>query len=61
MNLVESAPFNIGKNKLYEGASGNLIALASKLSFQQGFVAISEHIRNYRAKQRARCSTRRKT
>ena len=24
MNLVESAPFNIGKNKLYEGVPGNL-------------------------------------
>jgi hypothetical protein len=37
MNLVESAPFNIGKNKLYEGVAGNLVAYACKLSFQYGF------------------------
>jgi hypothetical protein len=37
MNLVESAPFNIGKNKLYEGAAGNLVAYACKVSFQKGF------------------------
>ncbi len=37
MNLVESAPFNIGKNKLYEGVSGNLVAYACKVSFQKGF------------------------
>lgn len=37
MNLVESAPFNIGKNKLYEGVAGNLVAYACKVSFQQGF------------------------
>jgi hypothetical protein len=37
MNLVESAPFNIGKNKLYEGVPGNLVAYACKLSFQKGF------------------------
>ena len=37
MNLVESAPFNFGKNKLYEGVPGNLVAFACKLSFQRGF------------------------
>ena len=37
MNLVESAPFNIGKNKLYEGVAGNLVAFACKVSFQKGF------------------------
>lgn len=26
MNLLENAPFNIGKNKLYEGVAGNLVA-----------------------------------
>lgn len=44
MNLVESAPFNIGKNKLYEGVAGNLVAYACKLSFQHnfdGFVAFT--------------------
>jgi hypothetical protein len=37
MNLVESAPFNIGRNKIYEGVAGNLVAFACKLSFQRGF------------------------
>jgi len=37
MNLLESAPFNIGKSKLYEGVAGNLVAYACKLSFQKGF------------------------
>ena len=37
MNLLENAPFNIGKNKLYEGVAGNLVAFACKLSFQYGF------------------------
>jgi hypothetical protein len=36
MYLLESSPFNIGKNKLYEGVSGNLVAFACKLSFQRG-------------------------
>lgn len=37
MNLLENAPFNIGKGKLYEGVAGNLVAFACKLSFQLGF------------------------
>ncbi len=37
MSLVESAPFNIGKNKLYEGVAGNMVAFACQLSFQRGF------------------------
>jgi hypothetical protein len=37
MNLLESAPFNLGKNKLYEGVAGNLVAFACKVSFQKGF------------------------
>lgn len=37
MNLLESAPFNIGKNKIYEGVAGNLVAYACKISFQRGF------------------------
>ncbi len=37
MDLLESAPFNIGQNKLYEGVAGNLVAYACKLSFQKGF------------------------
>src|SRR5690606_4168729 len=37
MNLLESAPFNLGRNKLYEGVPGNLVAFACKVSFQKGF------------------------
>ena len=37
MNLLESAPFNIGNSKLYEGVAGNLVAYACKVSFQHGF------------------------
>lgn len=37
MELLESAPFNIGKSKLYEGVPGNLVAYVCKVSFQQGF------------------------
>jgi hypothetical protein len=36
MHLVESAPFNKGKTKLYSGVPGNLVAFACKLSFQRG-------------------------
>jgi hypothetical protein len=36
MYLLESAPFNIGKDKIYEGIPGNLDAFACKLSFQRG-------------------------
>ena len=36
MHLVESAAFNKGKSKMYEGVAGNLIAYACKLSFQRG-------------------------
>lgn len=37
MNLLESASFNIGRNKIYEGVAGNLVAYACKISFQRGF------------------------
>ena len=36
INLVENAPFNIGKKKLYEGVPGNLFAFACKLSWDNG-------------------------
>ena len=36
MHLLESAPFNKGKNKVYMGVPGNLVAFACKLSFQRG-------------------------
>jgi hypothetical protein len=37
MDLLENAPFNLGRNKLYEGVAGNLVAYACKVSFQYGF------------------------
>ena len=37
MHLVESAPFNKGKTKIYAGVPGNLVAFACKVSFQRGF------------------------
>ena len=37
MDLIESAPFNLGQNKIYEGVAGNLVAFACKVSFQRGF------------------------
>jgi len=36
MHLVENAPFNKGKAKIYAGVPGNLVAFACKLSFQRG-------------------------
>jgi len=37
MHLIESAPFNKGKAKIYLGIPGNLVAYACRLSFQKGF------------------------
>ena len=37
MHLLESAPFNMGQGKLYEGVAGNLVAYACKIAFQLGF------------------------
>ena len=37
INLVESANFNRGKDKLYEGVGGNLFAHACKISKDSGF------------------------
>lgn len=36
MHLVESAPFNKGKSKMYAGVPGNLVAFACKFAFQRG-------------------------
>ena len=36
MHVIESAPFNIGKNKMYEGVPGNLVAFACRQSFLRG-------------------------
>jgi len=37
MHLIESAPFNKGKSKVYLGVPGNLVAYACRLSFQKGY------------------------
>ena len=36
MHLVESAPFNKGKTKVYAGVPGNLVVFACGLAFQRG-------------------------
>jgi hypothetical protein len=36
LHLIESAPFNLGKKKLYEGVAGNLFAYSCKLSWDNG-------------------------
>jgi len=55
MNLIETAPFNFGANKIYLGVPGNLVAFACKRSFKHGFdgyvaftakTALLEHYKN---------------
>lgn len=44
MHLLENAPFNVGKGKIYEGVAGNLVAYICKTSFlhgHEGFVAFT--------------------
>jgi hypothetical protein len=48
LHLVENAPFNFGKNKLYEGVAGNLFAFTCKQSWDkgyQGFVSFTSKTR----------------
>jgi hypothetical protein len=53
VHLIENAPFNKGKTKVYAGVVGNLVAYACKLSFQRGnegnvsFIAKSQLIKHY--------------
>ena len=53
MHLVESAPYNKGKTKMYSGVPGNLVAFACKLSFQRGhdgnvsFISKTQLIQHY--------------
>lgn len=53
MDLIESAKFNKGKNKLYKGVAGNLVAFACKTSFEKGhdgvvsFIAKTQLIDHY--------------
>jgi hypothetical protein len=37
LHLIESAPFNLGRNKLYEGVPGNLFAFTCKSSWDKGY------------------------
>jgi hypothetical protein len=37
IDLIESAPSNRGKNKVFLGVLGNLVAFACRVSFQRGF------------------------
>jgi hypothetical protein len=37
MHLVESAPFNLGRNKVYLGVPGNRVAFVCRISFHRGF------------------------
>lgn len=56
MHLIENAPFNKGKDKMYEGVAGNLVAFACKLSFQRGhqgnvsFLSKTQLIEHYQKK-----------
>lgn len=53
MSLIESASFNKGKDKVYKGVAGNLVAYACKVSFDKGydgvvsFIAKSQLIEHY--------------
>ena len=53
MHLVENAPFNKGKSKVYAGVAGNLVAYVCKLSFQRGhdgnvsFLSKSQLVEHY--------------
>lgn len=37
LHLLESAKFNKGRQKLYTGVAGNLVAFACKISFEKGY------------------------
>jgi len=37
MHLIESAKFNKGAKKLYQGVPGNLVAFVCKVSFEKGY------------------------
>lgn len=44
MDLIESAKFNKGKNKLYKGVASNIVAFACKLSFEKGYAGVVSFI-----------------
>lgn len=44
LHLIETAPFNLGRNKIYEGVPGNLFAFTCKTSWDigyQGFISFT--------------------
>jgi len=53
MDLIESAKFNKGKNKLYRGVAGNLVAFGCKMAFEKkydgvvSFIAKTQLIEHY--------------
>jgi len=61
MHLIESAPFNFGKPKLYEGVPGNLVAFACKESVEKGyegfvaFISKTKLMRHYEETLGAHC------
>lgn len=44
MNLIESAKFNKGKNKLYRGVAGNLVAYGCKMAFELNYDGVVSFI-----------------
>jgi hypothetical protein len=37
VSIIESAPHNVGKTKIYEGVAGTLFAYVAQKSFEAGF------------------------
>ncbi len=44
MHLIENAKFNKGKNKLYKGVAGNLVAFGCKMSFEKNYDGVVSFI-----------------
>jgi len=44
MDYIESEIFNKGKNKLYRGVAGNLVAFACKMSFELNYEGVVSFI-----------------
>ncbi|MEP7228722.1 MAG: hypothetical protein ABI691_00640 [Ginsengibacter sp.] len=44
MDLIESAKFNKGKDKLYRGVAGNLVAFGCKMSFELNYDGVVSFI-----------------
>jgi len=44
MDLIESAKFNKGRNKLYRGVAGNLVAFGCKMSFELNYDGVVSFI-----------------